>query len=180
MTTRNTLVKDFRTESNVYIIEENNEACHISKIEESWLCNRILRHINFDHVIKLRKREVVRDFPTIKNPPNTMCKSCQLGKQTRTTFKSKDQLSTSKPLELVHMDLCEPSRTNAPGGESYFMLIIDDFSRLTWVEFLRYKPEAFEKFKIIKALLENQTGCKLKFIKPDRGGEFTDDDFVDL
>ena len=76
-------------------------------------------------------------MPTIKKPQNTICKSCQLGKQTRTSFKTKDKLSTSRPLQLVHMDLCGPSRTNAPGGESYFMLIIDDFTKLTWVAFLK-------------------------------------------
>ena len=52
------------------------------------------------------------------------------------------------------MDLCGPSRTNALGGESYFMLIIDDFTRLTWVAFLKYKSKAIEKLKIFKALAE--------------------------
>ena len=118
-------------------------------------------------------------MPTIKKPPNTICKSYQLGKQTRTSFKNKD-VSTSRPLQLVHMDLCGPLRTNAPGGESYFMLIIDDFTILTWVEFLKYKSEAIEKFKIFKELAENQTGCKLKCIRSDKGGEFTDYDFSDL
>ena len=60
------------------------------------------------------------------------------------------------------MDLCGPSRTKVPSGESYFMLIIDDFTKLTWVAFLKYKFEALEKFKIFKAQAENQTGCKLK------------------
>ena len=92
-------------------------------------------------------------------------------------FKDKDQMSTSKPLKLVHMDLCGPLRTNAPSGESYFTLIIEDFFKLTWVTFLIYKFEAFEKFKIFKALEENQTRCKLKCIRLDRGGEFTIDEF---
>ena len=116
----------------------------------------------------------------IRKPSNTICKSCQLGKQTRISFKTKEILSTSQPLQLVHMDLCGPSRTKAPSGESYFMLITDDFSRMTWVSFLKYKSEALDKFKIFKALAENQTGCKLKCIGSDKGGEFTDYDFADL
>ena len=51
------------------------------------------------------------------------------------------------------MDLYGPSRNNAPGGEYYLMLMIADFTRLTWVAFLKYKSEAFEKFKIFKALI---------------------------
>ena len=138
-------------------MKEEDEACHLSKLEESWLWHRRLGHLNFDHIISLRKNNVVKDIPAIKKPPNTICKYCQLGKQTHTYFKTKDELSTSRPLQLVHMDLCGPSRTKAPGGESYFMLIIDDFTRLTWVAFLKYKSEALDKFKIFKALAENQT-----------------------
>jgi hypothetical protein len=52
------------------------------------------------------------------------------------------------------MDLCGPSRQEGTGKENYFMLIIDDYSRLTWVDFLKEKTEAFEKFKIFKALTE--------------------------
>jgi hypothetical protein len=57
------------------------------------------------------------------------------------------------------------------------MLVIDDFSRRTWVSFLREKSYAFEKFKIFKALAKNQTGRKLKEILLDRGGEFMSRDF---
>jgi hypothetical protein len=52
------------------------------------------------------------------------------------------------------------------------MLIIDEYSRLTWVAFLKEKVEAFEKFKIFKALTKNQTGKRLKAVISDRGGEF--------
>jgi hypothetical protein len=50
------------------------------------------------------------------------------------------------------------------------MLVINDFSRLTWVSFLREKSDAFKKFKTFKALIENQTRRKLKEIPSDRGG----------
>ncbi len=57
------------------------------------------------------------------------------------------------------------------------MLVIDDYSRLTWVTFLKEKSEAFEKFKIFKALTENQIGKRLKAIRSDRGEEFWSNDF---
>jgi len=53
------------------------------------------------------------------------------------------------------------------------MLVIDDYSRMIWVAFLKEKSEAFAKFKIFKALTENQTGRKVKAIRFDRGGEFS-------
>jgi transposase InsO family protein len=60
------------------------------------------------------------------------------------------------------------------------MLIIDDYSILTWVSFLKEKFEAFEKFKIFKALTETQTGKRLKAVRSDRGGDFMSRDFKEL
>ena len=68
------------------------------------------------------------------------------------------------------MDLSGPSRQEDTGKENYFMLVIDDYSILTWVSFLKEKVEAFEKFKIFKALTENQTCNMLKTVRSDRGG----------
>ena len=78
-----------------------------------------------------------------------------MGKLNRTQFKSKSFTLTDKPLPIVHVCLCGPSRKEGTGKENYFMLVIDDYSRLiTWVA---EKSEAFEKFKVFKALTENQT-----------------------
>jgi transposase InsO family protein len=60
------------------------------------------------------------------------------------------------------------------------MLIMDDYSRLTWVVFLKEKSEAFEKFKVFKALNENQTGRRLKAVRYDRGGEFNSWNFKEF
>jgi hypothetical protein len=75
------------------------------------------------------------------------------------------------------MDLCGPSRKEGTGKQNYFMLIIDDYSRLTCIEFLKEKSEAFENFKVFKALTKNQTGKRLKAVRSDRGGEFSSRDF---
>jgi transposase InsO family protein len=109
-----------------------------------------------------------------------MCKPCQVGKLTRTQFKSKSSTSTEKTLQLVHMDLCGPSRQEGTGKENYFMLIIDDYSTITWVAFLKEKTEAFEKFKKFKALTENQIGKRLKAVSSDRGGESMSSDFKEF
>jgi transposase InsO family protein len=60
------------------------------------------------------------------------------------------------------------------------MLIIDDYSRITWVALLKEKDEAFEKFKKFKALTENQTGKRLKAVRSDREGEFMSSDFKEF
>jgi transposase InsO family protein len=174
------VAKGVRTENNVYILREGREEFHLSKYNESWLWHRRLGHLHFDHLIKLRNKAAVRDFPEISKPHDIVCKPCQMGKLTRTQFKSKKFPSSSKPLQLVHMDLCGPSRKEGTGKENYFMLVIDDYSRLTWVAFLKEKSEAFAKFKHFKALTQNQTGRKIKAIRSDRGGEFSSRQFKDF
>jgi hypothetical protein len=174
------VAKGTTTENNVYVLKENREECHLSKHDESWLWHRRLGHLKFDHLIKLKNLEVVKDLPRISKPQDSMCKPYQVGKLTRKQFKSKSFTSTEKPLQLVHMDLCEPSRQEGIGKENYFMLIIDDYSKVTWVSFIKEKTEAFEKFKIFKALTENQTGKRLKAVRLDRGGEFMSSDFKEF
>ena len=57
------------------------------------------------------------------------------------------------------------------------MLLIDDFTRMVWVTFLREKSEAFDKFKVFKSLVENESGHKIKCLRSDNGGEFTSNEF---
>ena len=76
--------------------------------------------LNFDNLVKISKKEVVRVLPKIVKPLNSVCRNCQHGKQTRTNFKTKKPM-TSRPLEIVHTDLCGPTRTKTKQGEYYFM-----------------------------------------------------------
>jgi len=138
-----------------------------------------LGHLSFSQIRKACKFQGVRDLPNISILENTICKSCQFCKQARSHFSEKEG-SASKPLELVHTDLCGPTRKKSPRGEEYFILFIDDFSRMCWIGLLKHKDEAFKKFKAFKALVENESDCKIKCLKSDRGGEFTSDEFFDF
>ena len=166
-----------RTPENVYILNTKlDEECHINLVDESWLWDRRLGHIDFDNLVKVNNLGAVRNMPKITKPSNPICRHCQLGKETRIRFRTKEYL-TSKPLELVHTDLCGPRRIKSLQGESYFMLFIDDFTRMTWIFFLKEKSEAFERFKAFKILVENETEAKIKCLRSDNGGEFTSKEF---
>jgi hypothetical protein len=97
--------------------------------------------------------KAVREIPKISKPANTMCKHCLHGKQTRMEFRSKEY-STKKPLKIVHTDLCGPMRTKGPNGKQYLMLLIDYYTRMIVVSFLKKKSEAFKNFKIFKEMVE--------------------------
>ena len=76
----------------------------------------------------------------------------------------------TKPLELLHTNACGLMRTKGINGESYFLLFIDDHTRMTWVFFLKKKSEAFECFKIFKEVLENKIDLNIKYIILNNGG----------
>jgi hypothetical protein len=159
-----------RTSSNIYVLNEiGNEKCCLGKEDESWLWHRRMGHVHFDNLVKVNKREVVREMPQIMKPTNTLCKHCQQGNQTKTRFKSKEY-STTKPLEIVHTDLVEPTTTKGLKGERYFMLLVDDYTRINAVCFLKNKSEAFENFKIYKEMVENEMNSRIKCLRSDNGG----------
>ena len=84
-----------------------------------------------------------------KNSTQLTCAHCILGKGSRTPFPSKSLSYTSSVLELVHSDLCGPLDIPSLGGSSYFITIIDDFSRWITVYFLKNKSEALKCFGFI-------------------------------
>jgi hypothetical protein len=79
----------------------------------------------------------------------------------------------------VHTDLVGPTTTKGLKGERYFMLLVDDYTRMTVVFFLKNKSEAFENFKIYKEMVENEMDSRIKCLRSDNGGEFTSKEFMD-
>jgi hypothetical protein len=107
------------------------------------------------------------------------CEHCIYGKQSRVRFPY-GAIRENGILELVHSDVFDPISMPSLGGSLYFVSFIDDFSRKTWIYFLRKKSEVFEKFKEFKALVENQTDKKNKVLRIDNGGEFCGKEFDQL
>ena len=75
-------------------------------------------------------------------------------------------------------DICGPITPEYFSGKKYFISFIDDYSRKTWVYFLKEKLEAFEVFKKFKILVEKVTDRHIKALRSDRGGEYTSTTFM--
>ena len=97
-----------------------------------------------------------------------------MGKYTKTVFPSSDNRSEGV-LELIHLDLCSTMSSASLTSFEYYITFIDDFSKKTWIYFLRSKrsEEVLLRFQEFKALVENQTGKKIKVLWSDNGGEYT-------
>ena len=173
------VIKGTRTPRNLYVLKGFKEQCYLGKSSENWLWHRRLGHLSFSQISKSSRLKVVRDLPNITLPESTICKSCQFGKQTRVQFNAKEG-SASKPLELIHTDVCGPMRKKSHRGEKYYILFIDDFSRMCWIGWIKQKDEAFENFQIFKALVENELDLKIKCLRSDRGGEYISIELFDF
>ena len=88
---------------------------------------------------KVSKLEAIEGLPKFGKVEKTICGACQMGKQTKANHHKVNVIATSRCLELFHVDLMGPTRTESLGGKRYIMVIVDDFLRYTWVEFLREK-----------------------------------------
>ena len=93
---------------------------------------------------------MVDSFPNIVESCDK-CEACILGKKHRLPFNSGNSRRARYPLDLVHTNLVGSMQVTSIGGSTYFMTFIDDFSRRTWVYFLKNKSEAFDKFVEFKA-----------------------------
>ena len=101
--------------------------CLLSRDDESWLWHRRLAHIHMHHLNRIASKDLVIGLLKLKFERNKLCEACQMGKQTKSSFKPINVVSTTRPLELLHMDLFGPSRTMSLGGNYYGLVIVDDF-----------------------------------------------------
>ena len=90
--------------------------------ESSLLWHRRLGHASIHTIAKLISKDLVKGMPKLNINLDHVCGICQLGKQIRESFKSKNIVSTTRTLELLHMDLLGPTRTTSLGGKKYALV----------------------------------------------------------
>ena len=154
-----------------------NEHNHLAKkrkvSNETYLWHLRLGHINPNMIHGLVKSGILN---SLAFEPIPMCESCLEGKMTKRPFKAKGY-RTTKPLELVHTDVCSPMRVQARGGYEYFVTFTDDYSRYGFVYLMRQKSETFEKFQEYKVEAEKKLGVHIKQLRSDRGSEYLSGEF---
>ncbi|GJR19096.1 retrovirus-related pol polyprotein from transposon TNT 1-94 [Tanacetum coccineum] len=118
--------------------------CLLSKASKtkSWLWNRRLSYLNFGAINHLARHGLVRGLPKLKFEKEHLCSTCVIGKSKKKPPKPKSEDTNQEKLYLLHMNLYGPMRVTSVNGKKYILVIIDDYSRFTWVKFLRSKDEA--------------------------------------
>ena len=111
-------------------------------MNDAWLWHKKLGHMSIDTLAKLARHDLVVGLPKLSFERDNICDACMKGKHLKSSFKSKNFISTSRPLELLYMDLCGPMSTPSPGGKQYNLVVVDDFTRFIWTYFLAHKNDA--------------------------------------
>lgn len=160
-------------------VSSMNHALVTSVENDSWLWHKRYGHLNFHGLKLLHEKKMVIGLPSI-NQVEEVCEGCIYGKHQRASFPNGKSWRAKKPLQLVHSDICGPMQTPSLSNSKYFLLFIDDFSRICWVYFLKSKSEAFSEFLIFKAQVEKECGYLIHTLRTDGGGEFCSNEFVEF
>ncbi|KAJ9542306.1 hypothetical protein OSB04_028812 [Centaurea solstitialis] len=163
--------------ADIYIINMNTSTdnfCFVSRAssDTNWLWHKRLSHLNFKTLNQLCINNLVIGLPDFRYTKVSLCSACEKGKQTRASFKSKQISSISSPLQLLHMDLFGPVNVQSIAGKKYTLVIVDEYSRYTWVFFLRSKSDAPEEIILFARKMERLNNLTVRSIRSDHGTEF--------
>nr|GEW53918.1 hypothetical protein [Tanacetum cinerariifolium] len=154
--------------------KSNSSTCLLAKVSfsQSWLWHQRLSHLNFVTINNLVKNNIVQGLPKMKFEKDHLCSACEQGKIHRKHHKSKTAFALNKPLYLLHMDFYKPMRVESINEKRYVLVVVDDYSRYTWVFFLHSKDEASEV--IISFIKKTQVNLQLQVqrVRTNNGTEF--------
>ncbi|GJV85601.1 retrovirus-related pol polyprotein from transposon TNT 1-94 [Tanacetum coccineum] len=174
-------------DTNLYTISlddmlKTSPICLLSKASKtkSWLWHRRLSHLNFGALNKLAKDGLARGIPKLKFQKDHLCSACALGKSKKSSHQPKAEDTNQEKLYLLHMDLCGPMRVESINGKKYILVIVDNYSRFTWVKFLRSKDEALDA--IIKCIKNIQVclNATIRNVRTNNGTEFVNQTLCDF
>jgi hypothetical protein len=134
---------------------------HADESSRRW--NERFKHLNFRYMQQINKQGMVDGQPNIHFSKG-ICEGCVLGKHPQEKFDKGKTQKTSSPLDLIHSNLLGPFLYPLINKERYMVIFVNDFSRFTWIFFLRKKSKVFQHLKDFKVLVETQLGKKIKVL----------------
>ncbi|KAG7559347.1 Nucleic acid-binding OB-fold [Arabidopsis thaliana x Arabidopsis arenosa] len=167
-----------RTGYNCYMWENRITNCFSAR-DNLNLWHQRLGHMNTRNLATLVDKEIIRGVPKLKDEDKMICGPCNQGKQVKVQHKKVPDVQTKSALDLVHMDLMGPMPIESIAGKKYVFVLVDDFSRYTWVRFIREKSDTAYSFRIWALQLINERGG-IKRIRSDHGGEFQNESMKDF
>lgn len=151
-----------------------------SKNDNASLWHARLAHVGLDKMKQIFSKKLVDGVPNIGEVKvGGVCEGCQLGKFHRLPFEDSKSRS-KKPLDLIHTDILVSNSAASYSGYKYMLLFVDDYTRFSWVYFLKEKSDTFSKFKLFKAMVEGEHRRGIKCLRSDGGGEYISKEFQEF
>jgi hypothetical protein len=145
----------------LYLVDFNDnnvelDTCLIVKTNMGWLWHRRLAHVGMRNLHKLLKGEHILGLTNVHFEKERICSACQAGKQVGAHHPHKNIMTTERPLELLHMDQFGSIAYISIDRSKYCLVIVDDYSRFTWVFFLQEKSQTQETLKSFLRQSQNE------------------------
>ena len=131
---RKKLISGVRTLDNCYgLVPDADIVCNSICLPNEDLWHQRMGHASYKHLLIVSKHESVLGIPKLSRVNNVVYGPCQLGKQMKAKHLGIQTFATSRKLELLHLNLMGPTKTESLGGKRYIMVVVDNFIRYTWV-----------------------------------------------
>ncbi|WVZ51753.1 hypothetical protein U9M48_002865 [Paspalum notatum var. saurae] len=130
-----------------------------------WKWHRRRGHLSFDLLVRLSSMGLIRGLPKLREEKDLVCHPCHHGKMVAASHILVSQVMTSYPGELLHMDTVGPARVASVNGKWYVLVVVDDFSRFSWVFFMESKDEAFGFVRDLVLRLRNESHKAMRAIR---------------
>jgi hypothetical protein len=145
---------------------QSNNACDFCALAKQSRLPFSVRHLSSSRLDFMVKHLLNFSFQS-----NNACDVCALAKQSRLPF-SVSSISFVRPFELIHCDIWGPYKIASSSGAKYFLTIVDDYSRFTWVFFMHHKSETQHVLANFFSFVQTQFHVSIANIRVDNGGEF--------
>ncbi|WVZ84403.1 LOW QUALITY PROTEIN: hypothetical protein U9M48_031440 [Paspalum notatum var. saurae] len=122
--------------------------------------------------LSLSSMGLIRGLPKLRAEKDLVCHPYRHGKMVAASHIPVSRVMTSYPGELLHMDTVGPARVASISGKWYVLVVVDDFSRFSWVFFMEFKDEAFGFVRDLVLRLRNESHKAMRALRGDNGGEF--------
>ncbi|KAK1630548.1 hypothetical protein QYE76_004863, partial [Lolium multiflorum] len=165
-------------EHNLYVVDfsgttTSSAMCLFGKADVGWLWHRRLAHVNMRTLQSLHKgNHIVGLMENVSFAKDRVCRACVEGKMHDSPHPSKTIISSKRILELLHVDLFGPVTHASLGAKKHCLVIVDDYSRYTWVYFLKTKDETQQIFIDFATEVQRQHNLLIMAIRSDNGSEF--------
>ncbi|KAJ9535809.1 hypothetical protein OSB04_un001041 [Centaurea solstitialis] len=151
-----------------YVVEVTQNGtvmlAHGSAEREAWLWHRRLGHPSTGYLHIL--------FPEFFPSNSTsLCETCVLAKSHRKTFKP-NNTRVEMPFSSIHSDVWGPASTIRGQNFRFFVIFVDDCTRMTWIYFKKNKSEVLDRFTVFYAMIQTQFQKNIQLFRSDNGGEF--------